>query len=83
MSKLIEWLDHRMEVVGIENWKDLSEYSGCAGRRCCERYDDRGSLDAVESFRAAPVLAAALRVSLRKLEQLEGATLIGSRLRMS
>ena len=23
MSRLTEWLDHRMEVVAIETWKDL------------------------------------------------------------
>ena len=28
MSKLTQWLDHRMEVVGLNRWKDLSEYSG-------------------------------------------------------
>ena len=28
MSKLTQWLDHRMEVVGVESWKDLSKQSG-------------------------------------------------------
>ena len=28
MSRLIQWLDHRREVVGLENWKDLAELYG-------------------------------------------------------
>jgi hypothetical protein len=28
MSKVINWLDHRMEVVELSNWMDLSETSG-------------------------------------------------------
>ena len=32
MSRLTEWLDHRMEVVAIETWKDLADLSGVSLR---------------------------------------------------
>jgi hypothetical protein len=69
MSKLTQWLDHRMEVVGLNRWKDLSEYSGVP----CQTIRDMntcGSLD-VLSRSERRLLAATLRVSLRRLEQLD------------
>ena len=69
MSKLIEWLDHRMEVVGFEKWMDLSESSGLSMQSLRE-VQIEGRLDFLNrSDRRA--LASALRVSLRKLEQLD------------
>lgn len=73
MSRLLEWLDHRKDVVGLETWKDLAEYSGV-------------SLQVLDEVRASQTLsyinrserrclAAALRVSLRKLEQLSDGTI--------
>jgi hypothetical protein len=69
MSKLTEWLDHRMEVVGLSNWMDLSEKSGVSQEgirdmRTC------GSLK-VLSRSERRLVAATLRVSLRRLEQLD------------
>ena len=69
MSRLIEWLDHRMEVVGIENWKDLSEYSGLP-EELLRTLRERESLDPLNRS-ARYVLAATLRVSLGKLERLD------------
>jgi hypothetical protein len=69
MSKLTQWLDHRMEVVGIENWKDLSEYSGLS-EELLRDMRERNSLDPLNRS-ARYVLAATLRVSLGKLERLD------------
>jgi hypothetical protein len=69
MSKLTEWLDHRMEVVGLNRWKDLSEYSGVPYGTIREM-NTCGTLD-VLSRSERRLLAAALRISLRKLEQLD------------
>jgi hypothetical protein len=69
MSKLIEWLDHRMEVVGVETWKDLSEYSGVP-QEAIRDMNTCGSLQ-VLSRSERRLLAVTLRVSLRKLEQLD------------
>ena len=69
MSKLTQWLDHRMEVVGLENRKDLSEYSGVS-EDALEDMNTVGSLTLL-SRSERRWLAAALRVSLRKLEQLD------------
>ncbi len=73
MSKLTQWLDHRMEVVGIERWKDLAEYSGLS-RQAIRDMNTCGSLN-VLSRSERRLLAAALRVSLRKLEQLDAGTI--------
>jgi hypothetical protein len=73
MSKLIEWLDHRMEVVGFSKWKDLSEYSGVPYQTIRDTYTF-GSVD-VLSRSERRLLAAALRVSLRRLEQLDNETI--------
>jgi hypothetical protein len=69
MSRLIDWLDHRMEVVGLENRKDLSEYSGVS-EDALEDMNTVGSLTLLNRSERR-WLAAALRVSLRKLEQLD------------
>jgi hypothetical protein len=69
MSKLTEWLDHRMEVVGVETWKDLSENSGVS-QDALRDMNTCGSL-LVLSRSERRLLAAALRVSLRRLEQLD------------
>jgi hypothetical protein len=69
MSKLTQWLDHRMEVVGLNRWKDLSEYSGVP-QEVIRDMNTCGSL-LVLSRSDRRSLAAALRVSLRKLEQLD------------
>jgi hypothetical protein len=69
MSKLTQWLDHRMEVVGIENRKDLSQYSGVS-EDALEDLKTVGSLTLL-SRSERRWLAAALRVSLRKLERLD------------
>lgn len=69
MSRLIEWLDHRMEVVGIENRKDLSECSGVS-EDALEDMNTVGSLTLLNRSERR-WLAAALRVSLRKLEHLD------------
>src|SRR5689334_16517746 len=68
MSKLAQWLDHRMEVVGIDRWRDLSDLSGVPlqSLRDMRAY---GSVDML-SRSERRLLAATLRVSLRKLEQL-------------
>ncbi len=68
MSRLIQWLDHRMDVVGIENWKDLTELTGIPFDVFRE-IRDVGSLEILNRTERR-LLAAALRVSLRKLEQL-------------
>jgi len=70
MSKLTQWLDHRMEVVGLDRWKDLSEYSGVAYQTIRDM-NTSGSLDVLNRSERR-LLAATLRVSLRKLEQLDG-----------
>ena len=68
MSRLIQWLDHRMEVVGLDRLKELAEWSGVPLHtlrrlRACQILDTLGRSE-------RRMLAAALRVSLRKLEQL-------------
>lgn len=70
MSKLTQWLDHRMEVVGLNRWKDLSDYSGVSDQTIQEM-NTCGSLD-VLSRSERRSLAATLRVALRRLEQLDG-----------
>jgi len=68
MSKLVQWLDHRREVVGFEKWKDLAEFSGVPLQtlRDVQAYHTLNMLNRSERR----LLAGALRVSLRKLEQL-------------
>jgi len=68
MSRLTKWLDHRMEVVGIERLKDLAEYSGVLLQtlRDVYAYGSLGMLSRSERR----WLAAALRVCVRRLEQL-------------
>ena len=68
MSKLVQWLDHRREVVGFEKWKDLAEFCGLSlqSMHDAQAYQTLSVLDRSERR----LLAAALRVSLRKLEQL-------------
>lgn len=68
MSRLIQWLDHRREVMGFEKWKDLAEFSGLSLQSIhdAQAYHTLSVLDRSERR----LLAAALRVSLRKLEQL-------------
>jgi hypothetical protein len=68
MSKLKQWLDHCMEVVGTANLKDLSEYSSVS-EMALRDINACGSLD-VLSRSERRLLASALRVSLRRLEQL-------------
>jgi hypothetical protein len=69
MSKLTQWLDHRMEVVGVEKWKGLSEYSGVP-QEAIRDMNTCGSL-LMLSRSERRLLAATLRVSLRRLEQLD------------
>ncbi len=69
MSKLTQWLDHRMEVVGLNRWKDLSEYSGVP-HQTIRDMNTCGSLDVLNRSDRR-LLAATLRVSLRRLEQLD------------
>jgi hypothetical protein len=69
MSKLIQWLDHRMEVVGIENWKDLSEYSGLSEDLLRDLREEDSLEPLTRSERYA--LAVSMRVSLAKLEGLD------------
>ena len=78
MSKLTQWLDHRMEVVGLNRWKDLSEYSGVP-HQTIRDMNTCGSLN-VLSRSERRLLAATLRVSLRKLEQLDDGRIDGHRL---
>ena len=78
MSKLTQWLDHRMEVVGLNRWKDLSEYSGICHQTIRDMNTCGSLLVLSRSDRRS--LAAALRVSLRKLEQVGS---IGLRTSMS
>jgi len=68
MSKLVQWLDHRREVVGFEKWKDLAEFSGLSLQAIhdAQAYHTLNMLNRSERR----LLAGALRVSLRKLEQL-------------
>lgn len=68
MSRLIQWLDHRREVVGFDKWKDLAEFCGLPLQAI---YDAQayGSLSVMDRSQRR-LLAAALRVSLRKLERL-------------
>ena len=68
MSRLTKWLDHRMEVVGIERLKDLAEFSGVSLQTLRDVYA-YGSLDML-SRSERRWLAAALRVCVRRLEQL-------------
>jgi hypothetical protein len=68
MSRLFEWLDHRMEVVTIDGWKDLAEQSGISAEALFEARNSR-SLEILNRSQCR-ALAATLRVSLRKLEQL-------------
>lgn len=68
MSRLVHWLDHRMEVVGLNRLKDLAELSGVSLQTLCDvqAYETLDMLSRSERRK----LAMALRVSLRKLEQL-------------
>jgi hypothetical protein len=68
MSKLTKWLDHRMEVVAIEKWKDLAALSGVELQtlRDASAYGTLAMLSRSERRQ----LAVALRVSLRRLENL-------------
>jgi hypothetical protein len=68
MSRLIQWLDHRKEVVGFEKWKDLADYSGLP-LQSLRDVRARQTLNALNRSERR-VFAGALRVSLRKLEQL-------------
>ena len=68
MSRLNKWLDHRMEVVGIERLKGLAEHSGVSLQTLRDAYA-YGSLDML-SRSERRWLAAALRVCVRRLEQL-------------
>jgi hypothetical protein len=68
MSKLIEWLDHRTEVMGFDR-KDLSDCSGVPDRTIQDVYIC-GTLEPLNRSERR-LLAANLRVSLRKLEQLD------------
>lgn len=70
MSRLVQWLDHRMEAVGLDRLKDLAEQSGVSLQ---ELRDVRAyNTTDVLSRSQRRLLAAALRVSLRRLEQLNG-----------
>ncbi len=69
MSRLIQWLDHRREVVGLENWKDLAELYGVSLQTLSD-VQTYHTLNMVNRSERR-LLAGALRVSLRKLEQLE------------
>jgi hypothetical protein len=73
MSKLTQWLDHRMEVVGQDRLTDLAELSGVSLQtlRDLRAYGTLQMLNRSERRR----LAAAFRVSLRKLEQLDAGEL--------
>jgi hypothetical protein len=68
MSRLTQWLDHRMEVVAIEKWKDLADQSGVPLQtlRDASAYGTLAMLNRSERR----FLAAALRVSLGRLEKL-------------
>jgi hypothetical protein len=69
MSRLIQWLDHRREVVGLETWKELAEDSGLPP----DALHDVQVMQSVQVLERSQRrwLAAALRVSLRKLEELD------------
>ena len=69
MSRLNQWLDHRMEVMGIGSWKDLAEYSGVS-ETALQDVNIVGSLATLNRSERR-WLATGLRVSLRKLEQLD------------
>ena len=73
MSRLIEWLDHRRDVVGFETWKDLSEFSGLS-LHTLDEVQLEGSVEFLNRSDRR-TLAGALRVSLRRLEQLDDATI--------
>lgn len=68
MSRLTKWLDHRMEVVAIEKRKDLADLSGVPLQtlRDASAYGTLAMLSRSERR----FLAAALRVSLGRLEKL-------------
>lgn len=68
MSRLIQWLDHRKEVVGFEKWKDLADYCGLP-LQSLRDVRVRQTLNVLNRSERR-VFAGALRVSLRKLEQL-------------
>jgi hypothetical protein len=68
MSRFIQWLDHRRDVVGFEKRIDLSEYS-VVSEDALRHVNTVGSLTVLDRSQRR-WLAAALRVSLRKLEQL-------------
>jgi hypothetical protein len=77
MSRLAQWLDHRMEVVGLETWKDLSEYSGVP-EDLLHNASVAGSLAVLDRSHRRWI-ATALRVSLRKLEQFDSGEIDGIR----
>jgi hypothetical protein len=67
MSRLTQWLDHRMEVVAIEKWMDLAALAGVDLQtlRDASAYGTLAMLSRSERRQ----LAATLRVSLRRLEE--------------
>lgn len=69
MSRLTKWLDHRMEVVAIETWKDLADLSGVPLQtfRDASAYGTLAMLSRSERRQ----LAGKLRVSLRRLEDFD------------
>lgn len=71
MSRLVRWLDHRMEVVGLDRLKDLSELSEVPLQTLRDAWAYK-SLDMLSRSQRRR-LAMAFRVSLRKLEQLNAA----------
>ena len=76
MSRLVEWLDHRMEVVGINNYKELSELTGVT-RAALREIRDIGALDILNRTQRR-VLATALRARLASWNSLATAESIGS-----
>ena len=68
MSRLVQWLDHRREVVGFEKWKDLAEFY-CVSLQTLRDVQAYHTLNMLNRSERR-LLAGALRVSLRKLEQL-------------
>lgn len=68
MSRLTQWLDHRMEVVAIDKWKDLADLSGVP----LQTLRDASAYGTLEMLSRSEkrFLAAALRVALGKLEKL-------------
>ena len=69
MSRLVQWLDHRMEVMEIDTEKELSRLTGITTATLGE-VREVGSLEILNRSQRRG-LAAALRVSLRRLEQLD------------